>query len=73
VLEIAAAKESSKEEEHEGYLRKERGSMQYRRRLALPDNVNADAIEAKLNDGVLELMLPKVKVEEPAKKKVDIR
>jgi len=72
VLEISASKESSKEESDEGYIRRERGSMHFERRMMLPEDVDSDAIEAKLNDGVLELVVPKVKVAEPAKKKVDI-
>ncbi|MFA5312261.1 MAG: Hsp20/alpha crystallin family protein [Methanomassiliicoccales archaeon] len=73
VLEISAVKECSKEEKDEGYVRRERGSMQYHRRYDLPEDVDADAIEAKLSDGVLELALPKLKVAEPAKKKVNVQ
>ncbi|QLH74862.1 MAG: Hsp20/alpha crystallin family protein [Methanomassiliicoccales archaeon] len=73
VVEITAKKETSKDEEKEGYIRKERGSMYYHRRLAMPENVDTEGISAKLNNGVLELTLPKVKEAERAKRKVDIQ
>jgi HSP20 family protein len=73
VLDLSAVKERSNEETDEGYVRRERGSKQYRRRLALPEDIDAEAIEAKLSDGVLELVLPKKKVAEPARKKVNVQ
>lgn len=73
VIEILAKKEQETEESREGYLRKERGSMYFHRRLVLPEDVDSEHIEAKLNEGVLELQLPKLVKSGPAKKKVDVQ
>jgi HSP20 family protein len=73
VMELSAKKEQVKEERSEGYLRKERGSMFFHRRLLIPDGVDTENVQAKLTDGVLEVVLPKVKKVEPQRKKVDVR
>ena len=72
VLEITAKKEKDEEVEEEGYIRKERGTMYYHRRLALPDDVDTEQIKARMNDGVLQIELPKMKKAEPQKMKVDV-
>jgi len=59
-LEITAKKDQESEGRGEGYLRRERGAMYFHRRLTLPEDVDAQTIEAKLADGVLEVRLPKV-------------
>jgi len=42
--------------------------------LALPDDADEEGLEAKLEDGVLKLTLPKKKKEEKeTKKKVDVK
>jgi HSP20 family protein len=73
IMELSAKKDQVKEERSEGYLRKERGSMSFHRRLLIPDGVDTDNVQAKLTDGVLEVVLPKVKKVDPQRKKVDVR
>lgn len=73
VIEISAEKEQNSEVEEEGYIRRERGSMMFHRRLMFPENVDRDGITAKLTDGVLEVTLPKKAPIEPQKKKVDVQ
>lgn len=48
----------------EHYLRREFSYTSYRQSYALPDNVNADKIEANVADGVLKVVLPKVEKKE---------
>lgn len=45
----------------EGYTahRRERGHLEFSRTITLPDEVETDGVTAKLEDGVLELSLPK--------------
>ena len=64
ILEISAKKDETKEEGKE-YIRKERFVASCSRRIAIPENVDVDAIKAKLENGVLRLTLPKVEPEEP--------
>ncbi|MGD0056393.1 MAG: Hsp20/alpha crystallin family protein [Methanomassiliicoccales archaeon] len=72
-LEIKAKKEEEKEETAEGYICKERGSLSFYRRLPLPEDANRDLIEAKMEDGILKISIPKVNKPEDKKRKVDIK
>jgi len=47
------------EEEHDGYLRRERSYSTLCRNMVFPDEVNPDKAEATLKDGVLEIYVPK--------------
>lgn len=67
-LEITAQK---KKEKGEGYLRRERGYTKFYRRIALPDNVNPDKVDAALKDGVLTVEMEKMAL--PDVKKIDIK
>ena len=58
-LEISGCRETMEDEESKGYIRKERSSESFYRRMALPEEVNVENTEANLKDGILELVLPK--------------
>lgn len=45
--------------------RNERGSNTFSRSFTLPDEVNADEVEATLKDGILYLTLPKSEIAKP--------
>ena len=59
-------KDEKKETSHEGrhYLRHEFDSLQFKQLLSLPDNVKKEQITAKVEDGVLTVVLPKITEEE---------
>jgi HSP20 family protein len=57
-LQIAAKSES--EEQDEAYLRRERQSRQFYRRIKLPTTVDPEKAKATFENGILELELPKV-------------
>jgi HSP20 family protein len=59
MLTISAEKEEKKEEKDERYARREYNYTSFSRSFTLPEDVKQDAIEAKYEDGVLRLMLPK--------------
>ena len=65
---VQAEKRQSKEEEDKkrNYIRKERSSEAYYRRIMLPQEVNSNEAQAGLNDGILQIILPK---KEPVEKK----
>lgn len=74
VLDISAKKQKESEEEERGYIRRERGYYSFHRRLALPDDADEEGLEAKLEDGILKLSIPKKKKEEKgSKKKVEVK
>lgn len=59
LLTIKGQRESEKKEEREGYKRIERSYGSFYRRFSLPDTANADKINAKSKNGVLEVTIPK--------------
>lgn len=69
VLNVSAEKEEEKKEEGKNFRRREFSFSSFSRSFALPDTVLADKIDAKYENGVLRLTLPKkeVKATEPVK------
>ena len=59
VLNISAEKESKSEEEKENYRKKEFSYTSIRRSFRLPDTVMDDKIDAKYDNGILKVVLPK--------------
>lgn len=60
LLTVSAEKEEKKEEEREGFLRKEFNYNSFSRTISLPDNVDENKeIQASYKDGVLKMMLHK--------------
>lgn len=74
VLTISAAKEERVEEEDSktNYIRKERRLGRVARSFAL-DNVKTDAIRADFKDGILKLVLPKLKETSSNRRQIDIQ
>ena len=64
VLSIEAESKSEHEEKGEKQIRSERRYGKYVRRFTLGDNVSESDVQAKFEDGVLKLTVPKLK--EPA-------
>ncbi len=59
VLTISSEKESTSDEQNEGYSRKEFSYHAFTRSFNLPQTVNKDLITASYNDGLLVLNIPK--------------
>lgn len=70
MLTIKGERESEKKEERDGYKRIERHSGSFYRRFSLPDTADADKIEAKSKNGVLEITIPKQEKVQPRKIRV---
>ena len=67
VLTIRGEKRTEAKSEKEGYKRVERTYGSFYRRFSLPDTANSDAISAKTNHGVLEIVIPKREAVQPKK------
>jgi HSP20 family protein len=67
MLTISSEKEETREEKDKSFTRKEYNYSSFSRSFTLPDEINREKIEAKYEDGVLKLALPK---KEEAKKPV---
>ena len=68
ILEINAKSGKEKETEEEGYIRKEREYTHFYRAVRLPISIKEEGSTAKIENGVLTITLPKMELEEPAKK-----
>ena len=68
-LVIEMVKKSSSEESNkkQQYLRREFTTAHFKEMLALPDIVKTEEIRAKVENGILDVTLPKIKPEEKVK------
>ena len=65
VLTISGERKAEHERKEKGYYRLERSFGRFSRSLTLPEGVNADAINAKFDKGVLEVSIPKPEERKP--------
>jgi len=70
VLTFQGERKENVESEHDGYERIERSYGSFKRTFRMPDNIDADAISAKNENGVLEVRIPK---QEKAQKKIEVQ
>lgn len=75
VVSVEKKQEHKEEDKQSRYLRREFAFTQFQRTLILPDNVDKDNIEAKVEHGVLHIRIPKKEYIEQAKrsKQIDIQ
>jgi HSP20 family protein len=71
VLTISGEKKEEREEKNGNVFRKESYSGSFSRSFTLPEHVNPDDADAKYENGILFLSIPKS--EDKAKKKIDIK
>lgn len=65
VLEVSGARKSSVDESWKALAGTVEDGVVYRLRLAIGDEVNGEAISAKIEDGVLNVELPKAEEKRP--------
>ena len=64
----------AKEEKKKNFLRKERSEVSYYRTLPLPEKVHSGKAKAKLTDGVLDVVLPKITpTAKPKKRSIHVK
>jgi HSP20 family protein len=71
MLTIKGSKNKEELKEEQSYVRAERAYGEFSRSFVLPENIDIDNINAKYENGVLELTLPKV--EPPKPKEVEVK
>lgn len=69
-LTLKGERSESVESDQDGYQRIERSYGRFQRTFRMPENIDADAITAKSEQGVLEVRVPK---QEKAQKKIEVR
>jgi HSP20 family protein len=72
VLTLSGERKSEHEERKQGYYRAERSSGSFRRTLTLPEGVDADAVKATFDRGVLEITVPKPEQRKPRKVQITV-
>ena len=72
VLTVSGERKAEHESRKEGYYRIERASGSFQRSLTLPEGVNAGAIEASFDKGVLEVRIPKPEERKPRKVAISV-
>ena len=72
VLTISGERKTEHEEQHEGYYRLERASGAFSRALSLPEGVDADAVTAGFDNGVLTVRIPKPAQAKPRRVKIGV-
>lgn len=72
VLRISSDIEDTKEENKDGYYRKEFYKSSFQRNFNIPDTVKKENISASMSDGILNVTLPKIKEEEKKPESIQI-
>ena len=67
VLTISGERKAELEERHEGFYRVERAFGSFSRSLTLPEGIDAEAVTASFDRGVLEVRIPKPEQRKPRK------
>ena len=74
MLTISSEKEETKEEKDKKFTRKEYNYSSFSRSFTLPEEINKEKIEAKYEDGVLKISLPrKEEAKKPAAKNIAVK
>ncbi|HEU4996535.1 MAG TPA: Hsp20/alpha crystallin family protein [Gemmatimonadaceae bacterium] len=73
VLTVSGERKEEHEEKEEGYFRSERSYGSFYRAIPLPEGVDENRIEAKFDNGVLEVKVPEPRQEQKRPKRVDVR
>ena len=72
VLTVSGERKTEHEEKHEGYFRLERSAGAFSRSLTLPEGIDADAIAATFDNGVLEVRIPKPAQAQPRRVQIGV-
>jgi HSP20 family protein len=74
MLTISSEKEENKEETDKKFTRREYSYSSFSRSFTLPEEINKDSIDAKYEDGVLNITLPrKEEAKAPAAKQIAVK
>src|SRR3954471_6022357 len=72
VLTVSGERKAEHETTKEGYHRVERAFGKFSRSLTLPEGVDAEAVTASFDKGVLEISIPKPEEKKPRKVSIDV-
>ncbi|MBX2976544.1 MAG: Hsp20/alpha crystallin family protein [Ignavibacteriaceae bacterium] len=73
VLTISGEKKRSEEVKEKNYFRSERTFGSFKRSFTLPSDIDAENIQAKFENGVLSVAIPKVSIDRNIEKMIEIK
>ncbi len=73
VLTISGERKTKTEIEEKDYYKKECSYGKFQRSFTLPEDIDIENIEANAEDGVLEVVIPKLKKEDKETKKIEVK
>lgn len=73
VLTISGERKTKSEIKEKDYYKKESSYGKFQRSFTLPDNTDIENIEANSEDGVLEVVIPKLKITDKETKKIEVK
>ncbi|MCK9473960.1 Hsp20/alpha crystallin family protein [Sulfurimonas sp.] len=73
MLTISGKRETKSEIKEDDYYRVESSYGKFQRSFTLPEKVDAENIRAACEDGVLEVIIPKMQIEQKSSKKIEIK
>jgi HSP20 family protein len=73
VITIAGERRQEQEQKEANEIRIESFYGTFSRSFALPENIDAKAIQAETKDGVLKVRIPKTKAEAPRKIAIEVK
>ena len=72
LLTVSAKKQFEREDEDQGYTRREFNYSEFTRTFTLPESVNPDSISCKYNNGMLNIVIPKKEESKRSKKSIKV-
>ena len=72
VLTIKTEQKSESDDTNDNYSRREFSYSSFERRFQLPEGISQDDIQAKYEDGILKIDIPKMEKKEPEPRKIEI-
>lgn len=72
ILTISGERKTELEDKHEGYYRLERSTGAFTRSLTLPEGIDAGAVTASFDNGVLEVRVPKPEQAKPQRVQIAV-
>jgi HSP20 family protein len=72
ILTVSGERKAEHEDKREGYVRVERAYGSFRRSLTLPEGIDAEAVTASFEKGVLEVSIPKPEERKPRKVAIQV-
>ena len=72
VLTVSGERKSEHEDRKDGYYRIERASGSFSRSLTLPEGIEPESIQARFDNGVLEVRIPKPEERKPRRVAINV-